>query len=190
MIDIRTHDDTAPAPGDLELVQRFLNLHDHGPAAETLPPPLEMVRAFLVERGLLMGEERFTERDRETALALGSAMRALIRTRAGEPIDDDAVEVLERIAERAGLHPHFRYEHPVLVPSSAGMDGAMGQLVATAFLAQFDGTWGHLKECADEGCRSVFYDRSKNHSGRWCSMESCGNRAKVRAFRERRRTGA
>jgi predicted RNA-binding Zn ribbon-like protein len=32
----------------------------------------------------------------------------------------------------------------------------------------------------------VFFDRSKNHSSCWCSMESCGNRAKARRFRQKR----
>jgi predicted RNA-binding Zn ribbon-like protein len=36
----------------------------------------------------------------------------------------------------------------------------------------------------------VFYDRSKNRSGRWCVMAECGNRAKVRAYRERERAKA
>lgn len=37
-----------------------------------------------------------------------------------------------------------------------------------------------IGECAgDRGCGYLFYDRSRNHSRRWCSMESCGNRAKV-----------
>ena len=31
MVDVGTHDNTAPAPGSLELVQRFVNLHEHGP---------------------------------------------------------------------------------------------------------------------------------------------------------------
>jgi predicted RNA-binding Zn ribbon-like protein len=40
-----------------------------------------------------------------------------------------------------------------------------------------------LGECADDrGCGYLFIDTSKNHSRRWCSMESCGNRAKARRF--------
>jgi predicted RNA-binding Zn ribbon-like protein len=36
-------------------------------------------------------------------------------------------------------------------------------------------------ECADErGCGYLFYDTSRNHNRRWCSMDSCGNRAKAR----------
>jgi predicted RNA-binding Zn ribbon-like protein len=37
-----------------------------------------------------------------------------------------------------------------------------------------------IGQCADDrGCGWLFYDTSKNHSRRWCSMESCGNRAKA-----------
>lgn len=42
---------------------------------------------------------------------------------------------------------------------------------------------GRMGECADDrGCGYLFVDTSKNHSRRWCSMESCGNRAKARRF--------
>jgi hypothetical protein len=37
--------------------------------------------------------------------------------------------------------------------------------VSIAFVSAFDGSFDHLKLCADETCRSVFYDRSKNRSG-------------------------
>ena len=36
------------------------------------------------------------------------------------------------------------------------------------------------------GCGYLFIDTSKNRSRRWCSMESCGNRAKVQRHRARR----
>ena len=74
MFDIDQHDNTPPAPGDLEILQRFLNLHEHDAEGATLDPPLEMVRAFLVERGLLAPEERFTDADRETYLELRRAL--------------------------------------------------------------------------------------------------------------------
>ncbi|MEJ2564192.1 MAG: CGNR zinc finger domain-containing protein [Anaerolineales bacterium] len=44
-------------------------------------------------------------------------------------------------------------------------------------------------ECADDrGCGYLFYDNSRNHSRRWCSMESCGNRAKVQRHYQRSKT--
>ncbi len=186
MIDINEHD--SPAPGDLAVLQRFLNLHDHDAEGLTLDPPLEMVRAFLVERDLLTPKERFTEADRETCLELRRALRALILTTEGEPLSPVDAQVIDRLGVEAGLHPHFHAEHePTLEPRGEGVPAAFGRVVAIAFVAAFDGTFEHLKTCASEDCRAVFYDRSKNHSGRWCSMEVCGNRAKVRAWRERQR---
>ena len=48
------------------------------------------------------------------------------------------------------------------------------------------GTWERLKVCRQESCRWAFYDNTKNRSGVWCNMASCGNRAKARAYRARR----
>jgi predicted RNA-binding Zn ribbon-like protein len=44
-----------------------------------------------------------------------------------------------------------------------------------------------IRECAADDCGWLFYDTSRNQSRRWCSMQSCGNRAKVQQFRERKR---
>jgi predicted RNA-binding Zn ribbon-like protein len=44
-------------------------------------------------------------------------------------------------------------------------------------------------ECADDrGCGYLFYDTSRNRSRRWCSMESCGNRAKAQRHYKRSKT--
>ena len=45
--------------------------------------------------------------------------------------------------------------------------------------------WKRLKGCRDENCRVAFYDKSRNRSRAWCSMEVCGNREKARSFRAR-----
>lgn len=188
MNDITEHDDTSPAPRDLELLQRFLNLHEHEPGGTQVDPSPEMVRTFLVERDLLDPEQRFGEAERETYLELRRALRNLIGSAEQTGLPATEVEVIDRLALEAGLHPHFHAEGaPTLEPRAGGVSAAFGRIVGIAFLASFDGTFEHLKLCADDDCRAVFYDRSKNHSGRWCSMESCGNRAKVRAWRERQR---
>jgi len=46
------------------------------------------------------------------------------------------------------------------------------------------GDLARVKECAneEEGCGSLFIDSSKSHSRRWCSMESCGNKVKLRTY--------
>lgn len=48
----------------------------------------------------------------------------------------------------------------------------------------------HLKKCENPECILYFYDTTKNHSRRWCSMAGCGNRAKVAAFYQRKREKA
>ena len=48
-----------------------------------------------------------------------------------------------------------------------------------------------VRQCADDrGCGYLFMDTSRNRSRRWCSMESCGNRAKAtRHYKKIRKTG-
>jgi len=43
-----------------------------------------------------------------------------------------------------------------------------------------------IRRCESEACVFWFYDRTRSHRRRWCSMASCGNRHKVTAFRKRR----
>jgi len=44
-----------------------------------------------------------------------------------------------------------------------------------------------VRECGGEKCGWLFFDQSRNHSRRWCSMEDCGNTAKARRFYRRKR---
>lgn len=45
-----------------------------------------------------------------------------------------------------------------------------------------------VRVCEDNrGCGYLFIDTTRNHSRRWCSMESCGNRAKARRHYARQR---
>jgi predicted RNA-binding Zn ribbon-like protein len=70
--------------------------------------------------------------------------------------------------------------------SSSGVEGALGRILAIVHASIADGTWMRLKACHEHGCEWAFYDHTKNRSGAWCNMGVCGNRAKARAFRERR----
>jgi predicted RNA-binding Zn ribbon-like protein len=44
-----------------------------------------------------------------------------------------------------------------------------------------------LRECAAERCGRLYLDFTRNHSRRWCDMDTCGNRAKARRHQARRR---
>ena len=45
---------------------------------------------------------------------------------------------------------------------------------------------GRIRECASDDCPLVFVDSSRPGAQRWCAMEPCGNRHKLRALRARR----
>jgi predicted RNA-binding Zn ribbon-like protein len=185
----RETDHTPPAPGDLELVRSFLSLHDHlGDDPTSLPPSPDTFRAFFREQGLIGADEPASARQLEQAHAVQQALRRRIGSASAE--DASAEEAaIDRAAAEAGLRFRFAAGGPPTVePIEPGVPGAIGRILAVAFVAQLDGSWEHLKGCSDEDCAAVFYDRSRNHSGKWCSMQSCGNKNKVRAFRARQRS--
>jgi predicted RNA-binding Zn ribbon-like protein len=178
---------TPPAPGDLELVRAFLSLHDHERGnPDSLPPSLESLGWWLGSRGLVEAGDPIKDQDLAWALRVRDALTSKVRENMGEPRDATATELLNRAAEETGLRVCFGCgeDSPIHVDAT-GVRGAIGGILGTAFLAELDGRWERFRVCRDPGCASVFFDRSKNKSGKWCSMASCGNRAKVRAFRER-----
>ena len=187
----RDVDRTPPAPGDLELVRAFLSVHDHVRGDErSLPPSPESVRGFLVERGLLAPGERPSPEDLDVALAVHQALHRRVEAGSGGPVRREDVEVVDAAARAAGIELRFGAAGPpALEPRATGVLGALGRILAIAFLAEVDGSWSRLKVCGDESCAAVFYDRSRNRSGRWCSLQECGNRNKVRAWRARHRAG-
>lgn len=45
-----------------------------------------------------------------------------------------------------------------------------------------------IKKCGNPACILYFYDTTKNHTRNWCSMQTCGNRIKVAAHYQRKRS--
>jgi predicted RNA-binding Zn ribbon-like protein len=74
-----------------------------------------------------------------------------------------------------------------IVPSGRGTRWLASALWAEALLAQQAGLWQRLKLCHNVDCRAAFFDTSRNNSGVWHDVSTCGNTANLRAFRERRR---
>ncbi|MBN1530111.1 MAG: CGNR zinc finger domain-containing protein [Thermoleophilaceae bacterium] len=180
------------APEPLLLVQDFVNslhVHESRPSEEALVDP-EALRDWLAERRLMDASEPVSGADLAHALDVREGLRALLLAHNGEPLDRDRVQKLDGVARRVQVHVCFGADaEPELVAESGGVDGALARLLAIVATAAEQGTWQRLKACPRDCCMWAFYDRSKNRSGRWCSMESCGNVEKARAFRERRRAG-
>jgi predicted RNA-binding Zn ribbon-like protein len=183
------HEDggTPPAPDDLELVRSFLSLHDHERGnPDGMPPSLESLRWWLGAKELVGPDEPVKDQDLAWALRVRDALTTKVRENMGEGMDADAAALLNRAGEETGLRVCFGCsDGDAIHVNATGVRGAIGRILGSAFLAELDGRWERFRVCHDPGCSSVFFDRSKNKSGKWCSMSSCGNRAKVRAFRER-----
>lgn len=174
------------ADGDVGLVQAFVNTVDLLDGPEELTSP-EALRAWLAARGLMPAEAPITAADLRHALALREAMRAVIGGTSGLPVYPVDLATLNEAAAQSRLRIRFgRGGAGRLEPEAEGAVGALGRLVAALFAASRSDDWGRLKLCDADDCRWAFYDRSKNHSSRWCTMASCGNREKARRFRQRR----
>lgn len=181
--------DRQPAPGDLRLLQNFVNTADRIIDLELLRAPGDL-EEWLRERELLDRRVTLREADLDRALRVREALRELLRAHTEiEPPAPGDLQMLERLSDAARLSVRFGDgERWLLVPQADGLDAALGRFLAVAFVAKLDGTWERLKACHSDECRWAFYDRSKNRSGRWCTMKFCGARAKMRSYRERRRT--
>ena len=127
---------------------------------------------------------------REAAVALRESGRALLeRRKAGRRGDPAPLNRLlarggayQQLSWKPGMQPrrvaYRRVETPedLLVPIAE----AMAELLET-------GDYQMVRKCENPNCTLWFYDRTKSHRRRWCTMAICGNRMKVAAFRARQR---
>jgi predicted RNA-binding Zn ribbon-like protein len=185
-----TAPETKEAPGELELVRAFVNTRDVEEDLDDLQSAEEL-RDWLSERELMDPDEPVTEGDLRRAVDVREGLRALLLSNNGSPFDASAIERLDRAASRAGLRLRF---HPggcaEFEPDATGVDGALARLLAIVAEARVEGEWERLKACAEHTCEWAFYDKSKNRSKKWCSMETCGNVNKARAYRQRAKGSA
>ena len=178
-----------PAQGALGLVQDFVNTRNYLQGGDLLGEVQEADRR-LTERGLLREGESLGELGRRRLVDFREALREplLAHNGAGGP----GVEGLNELVAAVSLGVSFRADgRPVLVPAAGEgpAERVMARLLAEVFRAEAEGRWGRLKACGNPGCRWVFYDGSKNGLGRWCNMQLCGARHKMRRYRERQRSG-
>jgi predicted RNA-binding Zn ribbon-like protein len=119
--------------------------------------------------------------DVESARRLRDALWRVVRADLdGTEVTDADQDVIERAAAAAPPVPTW---HGLRAPTGAP---AVLSSVARDGLAVLTGPAAdRLRECAAEDCRLVFLDTSRSAARRWCSMQRCGNRHKVRDHRAR-----
>jgi hypothetical protein len=111
-------------------------------------------------------------------LQLARDVRAALRGQLGEAATPLPVVPVRVVLGEQG---------PELTGHGSPLVELLGDSLAEALALRATGQWSRVKACALESCRWVFFDESRNRSGRWCSMQGCGNRAKTAAYRARRR---
>ncbi len=176
-----------PAPGSLQLVQRFLN-------STEMPDGVDELRTAPLAAEWL---ERVTgvpvqvsDKQRARLVATRETLRDLLEAHTGENVAPDVRVRLQQLLGHSPLRPVFTDAGATLAVDCAGVDSFLGMISTAIVEATFMGTWDRLKVCRRDTCRWAFYDHSKNGCSCWCSMRVCGTREKARAYRARRRPAA
>jgi predicted RNA-binding Zn ribbon-like protein len=178
--------DPKPAQGSLSLVQDFVNTRNYFYGGDLLGTA-EEATARLASRGLLEEGECIGEAERERLVAFRESLRSLLLVNNDMPGAD--ARALNELIISVPLRAHFGTDgRPGLepAPGSGLVERVIGRLLAEVVRAEVEGRWRRLKACPNPECHWAFYDASKSRSGRWCTMQVCGARHKMRAYRERK----
>jgi len=84
----------------------------------------------------------------------------------------------ELIARDGSWSLHF-------VARESGLEWLLAAIARSAAELLVEGPRAPIRRCANPTCRLFFYDHSRTHRRRWCSMAVCGNRHKVASFLRR-----
>ncbi len=173
-----------PAPGRLELVRELVNTRD-----------LDLATDVLVDRDGLQRWARAHGFDADGAAdsdvrrvrALREALRTgLAANHEGAALPGDAAATVDECARWAGVGVSFA-DGPgwSIISAGTGVRGMVAGLLDIVAHSMSDGSWHRLKTCRNDSCQWAFYDSSRTHTAKWCSMRICGNRLKQSAWRAR-----
>lgn len=180
-----------------QLALDFLNtsLRLKGEECELLASDRD-VRRWLELAGLTEERERLPSYESGALLSSAITLRQILsdlvlRRKAGKHIDPTGLNAylargrqdVQLVSERGGglrVINVFGRATPEQLLTPVALSGA--ELLAT-------GDFALVRKCGSEECVLQFYDRTKSHRRRWCSMATCGNRHKVETFRRRQADG-
>lgn len=170
--------------GSLALDFAYTGGMGDSPAGERLRTPADLALWF---------DERFPEvdgtandRDLTDALALRQAIArsATAISRGDRPSADD-VDVVNLFAATPDIPPSLAGGRRQAGRARARASQALSVMAREVIQLFSPDRADRIRECFADDCQRVFYDESRSNNRRWCSMQRCGNRAKVRAHRAR-----
>lgn len=158
-----------------------------GEHTETLQSPGDLA-GWLADRFPHL-DRSVAERELSDALMLRAAIAGLaVGSVTGQRAGASDVDVINLFAATPDVPPALAGGSR---QAGAGVVRSMQALSAIArdavriFAADTD---GRIRECLAPDCGYLYLDTSRSGNRRWCSMQRCGNRAKVRAHRSRKTT--
>ena len=124
----------------------------------------------------------------KAAIELRESARELVACRKAGRVGNPAV--LNRFLTLDSSHKQleWRQGRPPTLPLQRQLrtvEAALAPVSNAIATLLTEGDFKLVRACESSDCTLWFYDRTKAHHRRWCSMALCGNRAKVAAFRAR-----
>jgi predicted RNA-binding Zn ribbon-like protein len=159
-----------PAPGGLVLVQGLVNTLDLEGGVDGLDTADGRARFGL------------TAAEVPGARDLRESLRVTLLAHAGHPPHRE-VTPLGVLLAGAPLLVTIDTDDGSARLAPADGDPLLARVAAAIADSLTAGTWTRLKACEAPTCHWAYYDRSPAGRGRWCSMQVCGARAKMRRYR-------
>ncbi|MGP6192010.1 MAG: CGNR zinc finger domain-containing protein [Vulcanimicrobiaceae bacterium] len=157
-----------------------------GEAVERIPTPADLDR--WIAKASLADRTAATSTDYSSALALREAIYAIgtALLEARKPATSDVALINAAAAARRTtqeLDPKtLRIRHA----SKAPVRAALAQIADDAIALYGGPDRDRLRTCKHPECGALMLNAARGPQRQWCSMETCGNRAKVAAYRKRR----
>lgn len=166
-------------------------------AIERLPDPAALAR-WISQANLCAGQDDppVTAHDLTAARVLREAIyRLLLATMGGHAPDPADVRQVNEAAARPDLAPQLALADTdaadlrtvLLRPVAHPVRAALATVARDAVLLVGGPLLARVKECERPDCTLLFLDDSQARRRRWCSMERCGNLAKIAGYRSRAR---
>jgi len=181
----------APAPGSLRLIQALVNTLNAEKGQDLLGTEAEATR-WLTAAGLLPSQpqQELTTAEHVALVNVREAIRGVLSANTARCEAPGAADRLSLafMACRLGVTIEPGGGVALMSADHDRFARIIGLVAIAAAEAAAAGTWTRLKSCPGELCGWAFYDRSAAGRSVWCSMQLCGARAKMRAYRSRQDT--
>jgi predicted RNA-binding Zn ribbon-like protein len=145
------------------------------------------VRRWVKEAGLALSEAEGPPARLRQAKELRKHLRALFLR--GKPRKNEIDAINAALARGRGSFRLERKGGAYRTRFAADSDDPLFLIAAAAAELIATGDLSLIKPCGGTQCILLFYDTTKSHTRRWCSMAGCGNRMKAALHYQRSREG-